>query len=323
MSDNSDNKEQAPPQKLPDIEEAKLTKVSKLSFTWVLPLIAVIIAAALVIEHIPDKEAEIEILLADGSGINAHSTLIKYQGIKVGVVEEVALSQNLKQVLVKAVLDEQAIPLASEGAKFWVVRPALSISGIEGLDTIVSGPYIQLQPGEGPRQSRFVALTRPPLGSADRPGLKVVLIAERAGSLKTGTPVFYRDVQVGKVYEYELQENSQRVMLSVHIEEAYRDLVRDNSVFWSSGGFNLDVGIFGAEITTESLKGILTGGISLATPDEPGARIVDGKRFDLKEEQKKEWLKWAPALKVKSELVDHADGKPVTQESIIEAEVKD
>jgi paraquat-inducible protein B len=280
------------------LPEVKVTRRKRPSAAWLAPLLAILLAGFLVYQSLPGKGVEIVIRVKDGAGIDANSTLINYRGVRIGIVHEVTLDKDLSHVIIQARLERYADHVARTNTEFWIVRPEISFSGLKGLETIVSGPYITLRPGTGKPKFDFDALPTTPAEVRPGKGLKIQLTAKRAGVIKSGTPILYRDLTIGQVYDYQLAETSEFVQIFVSIQEPYRDLIRQNTVFWNSGGFDLNISLFGAKITSESLRGILTGGISVATPDKPGDQVRDGKIFPLHEEKEKEWLEWAPKIHI-------------------------
>src|SRR5271170_7309217 len=86
---------------------------------------------------------------------------------------------------------------ATQGTRFWIVRPEISVESISGLSTVVSGPYIEASPGNGPPATDFLGLDKPPAAQGD--GLHVVLHAVRVGNLQTNSPLYFRGIQVGLI----------------------------------------------------------------------------------------------------------------------------
>ena len=81
-------------------------------------------------------------------------------------------------MLVKAKIAKHAAGLMVEDAKFWVVEPRISLSGVSGLNTLLSGNYIGFQAGKSTepqthfRRARRAAdrsRTSPAGGSCSRP----------------------------------------------------------------------------------------------------------------------------------------------------------
>ena len=79
-----------------------------------------------------------------------------------------------------------------------MVKPRIGIGGVTGLDTLLSGAYIEADPGEGGKPAtKFVGLEEPGNYQLGNPGTSYRLQAVTLGSLSRGSPVKYRDVAVG------------------------------------------------------------------------------------------------------------------------------
>ena len=91
--------------------------------SWVIPLVAAIIAGWLVYEHLQRQGPEITVRFDDVTGLRVGQTPVKYRGVQVGVVLDMGLSQDRKQALVRIRLHNSASGIAREGARFWIVRP--------------------------------------------------------------------------------------------------------------------------------------------------------------------------------------------------------
>ncbi|WP_339547488.1 PqiB family protein [Pseudomonas sp. RA_35y_Pfl2_P32] len=246
------------------------------------------------------KGAVVTLKLDRGDGLR-NGTPIRYKGLDVGKVEDVDLSDDLQSVLLTARITVVPERIARVGSQFWVVKPQLGLIKTSNLETLVTGQYIEVQPAAknlGP-QNNFVALPQPPEATAQEAGLRLVLSAARRGSLKTGVPVTYREITVGKVTGYELGQTADRVLIHILIEPKYAPLVRSGTRFWNTSGFGLDYSLFkGATVRTESLETLIQGGVAFATPD--GERMGNPARpqqtFPLFDKFEDEWLEWAPKI---------------------------
>ena len=78
---------------------------------------------------------------------------------------------------------QEARQYLSKGTRFWLVKPRVSLAGVTGLETLVSGVYIAVDPVKGEKEERyFTALKEPPPLSDKLPGLHLTLKADRLGS---------------------------------------------------------------------------------------------------------------------------------------------
>jgi len=124
--------------------------------------------------------------------------------------------------------------------------------------------------------------------------------AHELGSLTSGSPVLYRQIEVGQVEEHKLAEDSKGVDVNLYIFEKYAGLVRTTSRFWNAGGVTVTGSLSGLKVRTESLRTLLAGGVAFATPDNKkmGKPVSEGAVFKLYDEPKDKWLKWKPEIKL-------------------------
>jgi paraquat-inducible protein B len=286
-----------------ELPEAK-EEVRKWSFpvVWVVPLVAAIVAGYLILHRAYESGPKITIAFKDAGGLKAGQTPIKYRGVPVGEVTALELEGNLQRVLVRARLRRSGSAIAREGSVFWIVRPEVGIGNITGLTTVMTGPEIEVLPGAGKPKSEFVGLENPPVAQ-ERKGLKIILRAARMGSLKLGSPVTYRGIEVGAVQDSRLGPDATTVDIHVYIKRRYEKLVRNGSKFWDVSGIDVKAGLFrGLEINVESLRTVMAGGIAFATPDDPkDGAAKDGATFLLNDKPRKEWLEWAPKIPIPPE----------------------
>ena len=268
---------------------------------WVVPFVAAIVAGYLVFDRVRQFGPEITIRFRDGSGVKINQTPVKYRGVPIGQVTAVELSEDRQYVLVKARLQRSATSIAQQGSIFWIVRPELGIADITGLSTVLTGPEIQVVPGTGAAVKEFDGLERAP-AALEENGLKIVLRAPRAGSLRRNSPVYYHGVEVGVVQSVDLSLNATTVDIHVLVRERYAGLVRSGSAFWNVSGVSVSGGLFrGVHLKMESMRSLAAGGIAFATPNGNAARAKEGAVFALHEDPRKEWLAWSPRITIPPE----------------------
>ncbi len=281
----------------------KVSRTPAFPLIWVVPIIALAIAAWLGLKEFHDRGQEITILFGDGSGVEANRTTLEYKGVTAGKVESVVLKRSLDGVVVRLRLKKSAAALARGGSKFWIVHPEIGFSGVRGLDTLVSGVRLNVIPGTGAPAKQFIGLEKTPPPRVTDEGRSFILESDKLGSLTAGAPVFYRELKVGAVEASRFSDDSTSVLIRIHIDDPYADLVRTNTKFWNAGGFTFKVSLLGAELRDTSLESLVDGGVAFATPDaDPIApAAADGAQFKLASEEDKEWAKWAPKIPIKSQ----------------------
>lgn len=251
------------------LPKARVKPASNWSAIWVLPIIALLIGGWLGWKAYSEAGVMISIQFESGDGLQAGKTELYYKGISLGKVQSVNLDQKTQKVHVSIEVDRHAEDFLREQTIFWLVKPNISLAGVTGLETLVSGNYIAIHPGEGKPKHSFIALAEaPPLADA-LPGLHLKLRAKSLGSLTEGSPVYYRQIQVGAVTSYALSNNDQSVVIKIHIRPEYTQLVNNESRFWNASGFSVSAGLSGVKVDVESLLSVAIGGIAFDTNPKP------------------------------------------------------
>jgi paraquat-inducible protein B len=258
------------------------------AWVWLIPLVAAVIGASIVWRHWANQGPTIQISFHSASGIEAGKTQVKFRDVVIGMVTDIALSKNRENVIVTAQLDKDAEALAHEQTQFWVVKPTVGVTGISGLATLLSGPYIEADTKADTGADtttkagkfEFVGLERPPPIASDRPGSRFKLRAASLGSIEPGTPVYFLQIPVGVVTNYKLDENGKFVDIDVFVDAPYDKYVNASSRFWNESGVQLGMGPNGFQLQIGSLASLLSSGISFASfgPNHP---VPEDKVFKL------------------------------------------
>ena len=258
-----------PPVPKPAVQRAAVQPKASRAFqiVWLIPLVAAAIAAYLVYETLSNNGPVVTISFASANGITAGQTKVRYKAVDLGTVRDVRLSPDFRSVEVRAEMAQTAAPTLTADARFWVVRPRLNAGNISGLDTVLSGSYIELDPGlgHGPRKNNFVGLGDPPTVRTGETGVPVTLKADRIGSIQAGAPVLYRDVPAGAVSSFQLGKNGEGVTIYAFVRAPFDKFVRQGTHFWNASGIAVDLGAQGVQVRVASLQAVLSGGIAFDT----------------------------------------------------------
>jgi paraquat-inducible protein B len=238
---------------------------------WLVPIVALLAAGWLGWRTLAERGPMISISVSSAEGIEAGKTKIKHHDIELGTVESVKPAPDLKSVTVEARMNVYAKPHLTKGSRFWVVRPRLSAEGVTGLSTLISGSYIEMDPGSGEPERHFTALEEPPVISADAPGTHYVLKTDRLGSIIQGAPISFRGIKVGQVLGYQLSDKDGTATVQIFVQAPHDTLVHEGTRFWNASGFTVELGSTGLRLQTESIQAILTGGIAFDVP--PGGEV--------------------------------------------------
>ena len=270
-----------------DVRPVKQRLARRISLVWLVPVLALAISLWAAWQNYADRGTLITIVFENASGVSAGETKIKYRDVTVGEVEEVAFSDGLTEVLVHARIDKTVAPYLDDDAEFWIVRPDVSVRGITGLDTVLSGVYIEgnWDTEADVAQFEFYGLDTPNLTRASQRGTSVVLRADDGGSLSAGAPVLHKGLQVGYLEEPQLSFDGNQVVVSAFIESPYDRRITTSTRFWDTSGFSLSFGAGGVSLDVNSLASLIEGGIEFDTVVSGGAPVNSGHRFDIYENQ--------------------------------------
>jgi paraquat-inducible protein B len=241
-------------------------KRMRVSVIWIIPLLAAVVAIGIAVQRIRSEGPTITIVFNAAEGIEAGKTLVRYKDVPIGRVTAVHLTSDYTKVEVTAKITKRSAGLMVEDAKFWIVRPVISLSGISGLNTLLSGNYIGFQPGKSESsQDEFVGLDVAPVVT-DQKGREFVLNAPDVGSLDVGSPIYYRRLPVGQIVSYDLAPDGNSVRMKVFVNEPYDKFVFKGTRFWNASGVEVTAGADGVNVRTESLVALLVGGLAFDTP---------------------------------------------------------
>ncbi|OEE65805.1 paraquat-inducible protein B [Enterovibrio norvegicus FF-33] len=248
------------------VTEPQLKKDKSISPLWIFTALAFMLAGWLLYKSVNEAGERIEIHFTDAQGIEAGRTTIRYQGLEVGIVRKVRLSDDLKSISAQADIYPEATKILRQNTVFWVVRPKASITGITGLDALVTGNYIAVKPGIGEVRTTFVAAEEPPVNASGDGNLHIQLQAPDLGSLNIGSGIYYKKIRVGEVVDYRLTSDNQGVTVSLSIQKEYAKLVTKSTKFWNVSGVSADIGLGGIDVNVENLASVLAGGIAFDSP---------------------------------------------------------
>jgi paraquat-inducible protein B len=260
------------------IAEVEVRKRRGISLVWIIPIVAAIVAGWIAVTTYLNKGPIITLIFETADGVEAGKTQVKYKDVSIGTVENVTISEDLQQIIVTAQMNQGTARFLTSDAHFWIVRPRIGAGGVSGLNTLLSGAYIEVDPGaaKGTAQRQFVGLEEPPLIHSNAPGRSFVLEASSLGSVSRGAPIYYRGIDVGQILGYELASDDRRVVIHIFVRAPFEKLVSTESRFWNVSGLRLTTGANGIGVEMASVQSLLVGGVEFDTP----SRLADAKVAD-------------------------------------------
>ncbi|MDB4988638.1 MAG: pqiB [Myxococcaceae bacterium] len=275
------------------VEESVPSAVQKhrarISPLWLVPLAAAGLVLYLGYQALASHGPTVTVTFKTAAGLSVEQTLVKHKSVTLGTVQGIELSKGEDHVIVSLSMDSRAESMLSEKTRFWVVRPRVEAGAVAalqtGLETLVSGSYIELDPGpsRGAAKHSFVGLEQPPAVRSGEPGTTFTLIADEIGPIGAGSSILHRQVPVGEVLDFDLDEKTGRVSIRAFVRAPYDRLVVEHTCFWNVSGLDVGMGASGLHVEVSSVRTLLSGGIAFQTPTEhqESKRVEPGHSFPL------------------------------------------
>jgi len=236
-----------------------------ISAVWVIPLIAALIGAWLVFQSATEEVTTVEVSFKSASGLEVGKSSVKLLDINVGTVRDIQFSNDLTSVVVTLELkgiDKKSI---TNKTRFWVVRPRVGADGVSGLETLLSGAYIEIDPGDGGEiANQFKGLEAPDIRQRSNLGTRYILRSKDLGSLAIGSPIKYRGIGVGEVTRYELVNDHQHVDIEVFVAAPHDKYIKQQTRFWNISGVGLKLNSEGFQLDMDSMTSLMIGGIAFS-----------------------------------------------------------
>ena len=245
---------------------------------------------------------DISLISDDLYGLRKGS-LIRYKELNVGRVESIELTKDTFTLGLK--IEAGYSDLIKQDTLFWVEGFELGLDGVKNVASAFKGAQVHLKPGTSSKvRNSFSMMSNRPVPHIHENGLRVVLESSRLGGIKENTPVYFRQIKIGSVTQYRLNDKATGVDIEIFIEPCYAHIIRGNSYFYNVGGIGMEIDLLSAKVKTETLESIVTGGISVLTPQDYTAPAKDTQLFILHEDVDSDALQWAPELTSKNEMCE-------------------
>lgn len=266
------------------VPTAAVRRQRRIPLVWLVPLITALIGGWLAWDTLSKRGPTIVVEFDSASGLTAGQSQLKFKDVALGTVQAIDIAPDLRKVLVTIETTHEATPLLTDKTIFWVVKPQLFAGRVSGLDTLLSGSYVGMLPSteKGTPQRHFIGKTDPPILETNAPGTVFKLQTRRIGSISLGSPIFYRDIEVGTVLGWDLADMARHVTIHAFVRAPFDQYVRDDSLFWDASGISVKLDGNGIKVQLESIRALLLGGIAFATdPDRKGTPSPPGQLFPL------------------------------------------
>ncbi len=261
------------------VPTAQIRPKTRFSLIWIIPLTAALIGAWLLFKYYTERGTMIDITFDEAAGIEEKKTPIRYKNVVVGKVKTLGLNTDLNKVKVTAEIFSPMAENLGSNTRFWVVKPRISLQGVSGLDTLLSGVHIGIDPGtKSEPLETYNGLPTPPYITSKKEGTRITLRTDSLGSLDTGSPVYYNKIEVGEVTSYRLSPTTDNIDVFIYVHEPYDKKIKSNTRFWNASGLEVDLNASGVSVRMEALTSLLVGGIAFETPKDGISKEINGER---------------------------------------------
>ncbi len=234
---------------------------------WLLPILAILVALWLGYRQFASQGPEVIVVFEDAAGVEAKKTLVRYKDVTVGRVEALEISDDLQNVIATIRLNKNFGNQLHDDTRFWVVQPRVTLTEVSGLDTLVSGTYIGIDPGaEGDPRTSYAALTKPPAYQSSSNGTAFKLVTNAVGRLDIGTPITFKQITVGELVDYNLTSSNAQVEFTAFINAPFDKLIQKNTRFWNASGIQFDINSSGVKADFDTIASIWAGSVTFETP---------------------------------------------------------
>ena len=248
----------------PKIKKSK--GIQFLTTIWLVPIIAMSIALWLAYQYYSKIGPTIELTFKENAGLVANQSQLKLRNVNIGMVTKISLSKDGDGVTVQVKVNKEVSNYLNEKAKFWIVHADVGSHGVSGLDTILSGAYIELY-GVKERKTKlkFIGLDKPYIDK-DAAGRYYILSAPNSNNIVEGSHVYYRMIEVGRVERVAISADGKKVNFTLFVKEKYVPYVNEESQFYTNSSFTLDFSRGKLDMNIASVSQLVHGGISIYTP---------------------------------------------------------
>ena len=249
-------------------------------------------------EDMKNSTNSISIIFDDVEDLKANFSMLTYKGVNVGKVTKISLLKN-NTVKVDALIFNDYKSFAKKGTIFYLKKPLISMDKIENIGAAIMAVNIGVIKSSNKKvQKNFIGKDSKPVYSNLSNGVFLKIEAFHASSASVDSPIYYKNVQIGKISKIDLSSDGTRVLMDCLIFNKYSKFVRENSTFYDISGFNMKFSIFsGSKIESNTFTSLLKGGLVVVTPIEYGKKANKNNTFTLKQELREDWQSISPSIK--------------------------
>ncbi len=264
-SDEGPNTENRAPQEQP-VRSASFKRSRWPGLIWAAPLAAVLIVLWLGFKAYQSSGPEVQVVFPLAGGLKAGSTKVKFKGVEVGTVSSVKINKSLQTMKVKITFVSVMANHLGKATRFWIAGNSVSLTDLASLKSIISGPFIGIDPVDGKTRHHFVGYGEPPVLKTESHGETLTLTTDKLTNVSRGSPVYYRNYHIGEVRGLKMTPSGNQFDIYAFIPQQYEHLVNAETHFWDAGGAHISTGGSGPSLQLQSIPALVSGAIAFETP---------------------------------------------------------
>lgn len=239
----------------------------------------------------------VTIVFDNVEGLQEDFSKIVYKGANIGKVKKISLNKNQK-VEVKVIIDKDFKEFAKDGTIFYLKKPRISLQEVANVGSTVMAVNIGvIKSQNGEYQTKFIGSDKEPSVNSHL-GTIIKVEDKTASSVNVDSPIYYKNVQIGKILKVDLSNDASKVVIDCLIYDKYTKFVRTNSEFYDISGFEMEFSIFsGSKIESNTITSIIKGGLVVVTPYEYKEIASSNDRFILNKTLRADWKTISPSIK--------------------------
>ncbi|QNM89716.1 MCE family protein [Aliarcobacter cryaerophilus] len=238
----------------------------------------------------------VTIIFDDVEGLQENFSKLTYKGANIGKVRKIRLNKN-NQVEIDAIIFSDFLNFSKKGTVFYLKKPRISLQEVANLGAAVMGVDIGVIKGEGEFKRVFTGLNEEPSLPHSHFGTVFKVEDKTASSVNVDSPIYYKNVIIGKVSKVDLSSDGSRVIVDCLIEDKYKKLVRKNSKFYDISGFDMEFSIFGSKVQSSTVTSLIKGGFIVVTPYDYQEEATTKDIFILEKVLGDDWKYISPSIK--------------------------
>lgn len=259
---------------------------------WAVPVAALAIVGWLALRSYLDQGPTVTVEFPTTGGIKADHTVVKYRGVTVGQVTGTRLAKSLQKMSITLRFDPYMAGHLGKGTRYWIAGKEVNFSDLSSLKSIISGPYIGIDPHPGVTVHKVLGLSEEPVLKSEPKGLTLILHSNSFDAVQRAAPIFYRGMQIGEVRGKAQAPNGDSFRIYAFISQKYLHLINARSRFWNAGNIRFHLLGKDSGLHLPPDNAIFSGAISVTTP-ESGAPATEDMDFPLYPSA--EAARWAPS----------------------------